>query len=216
MPRLAPVTSAVWFSSFILAPCQLGAACPSWCVPLRASVMASRPSRKCRPIDKSHGFHTMGAFSRPSHSRSNSRNGGAMKASAQTARRARVWLASGFVLALSVMLFGCDAPGAAPPPTEVSIGAVVPVTGRYAAGGAQVKNGYELGVQDINAAGGVNINGAKVPLKLTLLDDESDASKTVQRMETLYNDNKIVTYLGGFGSDLHAAAAAIAEKNKTP
>ncbi len=108
------------------------------------------------------------------------------------------------------------APTAVPAPAAINIGAVVPLTGRYAAGGAQVKNGYELGVEDINKAGGVDFGGAKVPLKLTILDDESDPVKTVQRLETLYNDNKVSVYLGGFGSDLHAAAAAIAEKNKTP
>lgn len=107
------------------------------------------------------------------------------------------------------------APTTAPVPAAISIGAAVPLTGRYAAGGAQVKNGYELGVDDINKAGGVDFGGTKVPLKLTILDDESDPVKTVQRLETLYND-KVSVYLGGFGSDLHAAAAGIAEKNKTP
>jgi branched-chain amino acid transport system substrate-binding protein len=38
----------------------------------------------------------------------------------------------------------------------------------------------------------------------------------VQRLETLYADNQVVAYLGGFGSDLHAAAAGVAEKNKVP
>src|SRR5947209_8331576 len=116
-----------------------------------------------------------------------------MEVRAKTSRKAGagVWLAWGFVLALSFGLLGCDMPGAVPTPTQVDIGAVVPITGRYAAGGAQVRNGYELGIQDINNAGGVSINGAKVPLKLTLLDDESDPAKTVQRMETLFNDNKV-------------------------
>jgi branched-chain amino acid transport system substrate-binding protein len=123
----------------------------------------------------------------------------------------------GIVLALASVMLGCAGlPGAAQTPTEINIGAVIPITGRYAAGGEQVKNGYELGVDDINKAGGVEINGTKVPLKLTILDDESDPTKTVQRLETLYNDNKVVAYLGGFGSDLHAAAAGIAEKNKVP
>jgi branched-chain amino acid transport system substrate-binding protein len=141
----------------------------------------------------------------------------ARKISSSSAR-VNVGLALAIAIALAIVLIGCGGlPGAAPAaPTEISIGAVVPLTGRYAAGGGQVKNGYELAVSDINAAGGVTINGAKVPFKLTMLDDESDPTKTVQRMETLYNDNKVVTYLGGFGSDLHAAAAAIAEKNKVP
>src|SRR6266404_3664298 len=60
----------------------------------------------------------------------------------------------------------------------VKIGAVVPLTGRYGAGGAQVRAGYDIAVEHINAAGGVS--------------------------------------MGGCGSDLHAAAAAVAEKNKTP
>jgi branched-chain amino acid transport system substrate-binding protein len=101
-------------------------------------------------------------------------------------------------------------------PDTIKVGVVVPLTGRYAAGGDQVRNGYVLAVEDINAAGGVEIGGQKVPLELVILDDESDPTKTVQHMETLNADEDIVAYLGGFGSDLHAAAASIAEKNKVP
>ena len=97
----------------------------------------------------------------------------------------------------------------------IKIGAVVPLTGRYAAGGAQNKAGYEIAVQQINAAGGVTVGGKKVQLELVMLDDESDPTKTVARLETLAAQG-VVAYLGGFGSDLHAAAASIAEKNKIP
>ena len=97
----------------------------------------------------------------------------------------------------------------------VKIGAVVPLTGRYGPGGAQVRAGYEIAVEQINAAGGVTVGGKKVPLELVLLDDESDATKTVSRLETLAARG-VVGYLGGFGSDLHAAAASVAEKNKIP
>jgi branched-chain amino acid transport system substrate-binding protein len=81
--------------------------------------------------------------------------------------------------------------------------------------GEQVKNGYELAVEDINAAGGVDVGGTKIPLELSILDDESDPTKTVQQLET-HNSNGVLAYLGGAGSDLHAAAAGIAEKNKIP
>src|SRR5438105_12566666 len=97
----------------------------------------------------------------------------------------------------------------------VKIGAVVPLTGRYGAGGAQVRAGYDIAVEHINASGGVSIGGKKVPLELVLLDDESDATKTVARLESL-GAQGVVAYLGGFGSDLHAAAASVAEKNKIP
>jgi branched-chain amino acid transport system substrate-binding protein len=97
----------------------------------------------------------------------------------------------------------------------VKVGAVVPLTGRYGPGGAQVRAGYDIAVEQINAAGGVSIGGKKMPLELVLLDDESDATKTVARLETLGSQG-VVAYLGGFGSDLHAAAASVAEKNKIP
>lgn len=97
----------------------------------------------------------------------------------------------------------------------VKVGAVVPLTGRYAAGGAQVRAGYEIAVEDVNKTGGVTVGGRTMPLELVLLDDESDATKTVSRLETL-GAQGVVAYLGGFGSDLHAAAASVAEKNKIP
>src|SRR5262250_1013649 len=108
--------------------------------------------------------------------------------------------------------------GLAPLPVcaqAIKVGAVVPITGRYGAGGAQVRAGYEIAVEHLNAAGGVMLAGKKVPIELTLLDDESDATKTVSRLETLAAQG-VVAYLGGFGSDLHAAAAAVAEKNRVP
>lgn len=98
----------------------------------------------------------------------------------------------------------------------IAIGAVVPTTGKYAAGGTLVKNAYELAVEDINNAGGVDVNGQKYQLQLTVLDDASDPTKTTQQLETLNSSNNVSAYLGGFGSDLHAAAASIAEKNKIP
>jgi len=109
------------------------------------------------------------------------------------------------------------APTAVPAPAAINIGAVVSQSGPFGAGGLQIKNGYELGVEAINKAGGIDFGGGvKVPLKLTILDDASDATQTVQRLETLYNDNKVSVYLGGFGSPLNVTAAGVAEKNKTP
>jgi branched-chain amino acid transport system substrate-binding protein len=97
----------------------------------------------------------------------------------------------------------------------IKVGAVVPLTGRYAALGSQVKTGYEIAVRHINAAGGVAVGGKKMQIELTMLDDESDPTKTVARLETLAAQG-VVAYLGGAGSDLHGAAASIADKNKIP
>jgi branched-chain amino acid transport system substrate-binding protein len=116
------------------------------------------------------------------------------------------------VLLLAVAFGAWPAVGSA---QAIKVGAVVPLTGRYAALGAQVRPGYEIAIEAINNGGGVTVAGKKMPIELVLLDDESDATKTVARMETLAAQG-IVAYLGGAGSDLHAAAASVAEKNKIP
>jgi len=50
----------------------------------------------------------------------------------------------------------------------------------------------------------VSVGGKKTPLELVLLDDESDATKTVARLESLADQN-VAGYLGASASDLHAA-----------
>jgi len=115
-------------------------------------------------------------------------------------------------LSIALALFGSPFNSSA---QTVKVGAVVPLTGRYAALGGQVKTGYEIGVQHINAAGGVTVGGKNQQIELIMLDDESDPTKTVARMETLASQG-VVAYLGGAGSDLHAAASSIADKNKIP
>jgi branched-chain amino acid transport system substrate-binding protein len=126
------------------------------------------------------------------------------------------------VLVLSLVLAACGTtPAGVVPqtgglPASIKIGVDVPLTGRYADGGDEVKNGYVLAMEDINKAGGVKIMGKQIPLELVIRDDASDPTKAVQNMESLNSDEHVVAYLGGFGSDIHAAASAIAEKNKIP
>jgi branched-chain amino acid transport system substrate-binding protein len=114
--------------------------------------------------------------------------------------------------AIALALIGFSPAGIA---QTIKVGAVVPLTGRYAALGAQVRAGYEIAVQQLNAVGGVTVGGKKMQIELTMLDDESDPTKTVARLETLATQG-VIAYLGGAGSDLHAAAASIGDKNKIP
>ncbi|MCI0475299.1 MAG: amino acid ABC transporter substrate-binding protein [Anaerolineales bacterium] len=108
---------------------------------------------------------------------------------------------------------------AAPPaPAYIDIGASIPLTGKFGSLGQQVRPGYAYAVKDINDAGGIYVKeyDKKIPLRLTVYDDESDPTKAVSKMETLFADNKVVAYLGGAASDMHVATTAIAEKNKVP
>ncbi len=103
-------------------------------------------------------------------------------------------------------------------PEFIEWGASIPLSGRYAGPAAQVERGYRMAVDNINADGGIYVEeyGRQIPINLTILDDESDPVKAVSNLEDLYSNNDVVVYLGGFGSDMHAAAAAVGEVNSTP
>jgi branched-chain amino acid transport system substrate-binding protein len=103
-------------------------------------------------------------------------------------------------------------------PDAIKIGSVIALTGRMAAGGKDVKAGYELAVKDINDAGGVMVKefGRKLPLELLVVDDESDPVKTTTRLDKLNSVDKVAAYLGGFSSDLNVVGMAAAEKNNVP
>jgi branched-chain amino acid transport system substrate-binding protein len=103
-----------------------------------------------------------------------------------------------------------------PAPEFIEIGGSIPLTGKFGSLGKQVLAGYKYAVADINAAGGVYVAeyGKKIPFRLTSYDDESDPTKAVSKMETLNSEQKVVAYLGGAATPMHAATVAIAEKNK--
>ncbi len=108
---------------------------------------------------------------------------------------------------------------AAPPaPPGIKVGAVIALTGRMAAGGKDVKAGYDLAMKDTNTAGGVMVKeyGKKLPLDIMMVDDESDPVKTATRLDKLSSVDKVVAYLSGFSSDLNVVGMAAAEKNKVP
>lgn len=121
-------------------------------------------------------------------------------------------------LMLLILSFPFTDVEASSPPKTIKIGGAVSFTGRFASGGLESKFGYEQAVADINKEGGVYVKefNKKIPLELIIEDDESDSTKCVARLEKMHSVDKVVAYLGPYGSTLCAAAAGIAEKNKVP
>jgi branched-chain amino acid transport system substrate-binding protein len=107
--------------------------------------------------------------------------------------------------------------GAVEAPEVIRIGAVIPLTGAFAGGGAQIERGYIYAVDAINEAGGVYVEefDAQIPLELDVRDDASDPNQTTSIMDELAG-NDIVAYLGGFATPVHAAGSATAERNGIP
>ncbi len=121
-----------------------------------------------------------------------------------------------FSLMLSILSFSFTDAAASSPPKTIKIGGAVSFTGGFASGGLESKFGYEQAVADINKEGGVFVKefNKQIPLELIIEDDESNSTKCVARLEKMHSVDKVVAYLGPYGSTLCAAAAGIAEKNK--
>lgn len=86
------------------------------------------------------------------------------------------------------------------------IGGIGPVTGGAAVYGNAVKNGAQIAIDEINAAGG--INGVQIEYKFE--DDEHDAEKAVNAYNTLKDWNMQVL----MGTVTSAPCVAVAEKTK--
>ncbi len=113
------------------------------------------------------------------------------------------------VLMISVLAFvGCGKTQgiADPDPTEpLLIGGIGPLTGDYANYGISVKNGAQLAVDEINAAGGVN----GMTFALDFQDSQGSAESAVTAYGNLI-DKGMVLSLGGVLSGETAAISAAA------
>ena len=126
-------------------------------------------------------------------------------------------LTTGLLFAAAILMQGCGkeeppkpAPKAeAPPPqdTIVKIGVASPLTGPQAHIGNDIKNGVQLAVDDVNAAG-LTIDGKKIKLQLVYEDDEANPTKAATVAQKLV-DAKVVAVVGHFNSGASIPASKI-------
>ena len=90
---------------------------------------------------------------------------------------------------------------------EVTIGISLPLTGDFAEPGKGVQRGYEAWAKYVNENGG--LLGQQV--KLTILDDQSNADRVASDYEKLINSNKVDLIFGPFSTRLVIPAAQVAK-----
>jgi branched-chain amino acid transport system substrate-binding protein len=90
----------------------------------------------------------------------------------------------------------------------ILIGVSGPLTGPNAQYGAQWKKGFDLALEEINGAGG--INGRK--LQYTFEDSQSDPKQSVVVAQKFVADPRIVVELGDFSSGASMAASQIYQR----
>jgi len=94
----------------------------------------------------------------------------------------------------------------------IKLGAILPLTGPSAATGQDMKDGYELAREQINAAGGAN--GA--PIEVIYEDDKNDPATAVASWEKLVSSDKVEVMMGGLASTISAALIEPAKKAQVP
>lgn len=95
-------------------------------------------------------------------------------------------------------------------PKAVKIGGVAPLSGPVAVYGVECKNGIDLAIEEINAAGG--INGQKVIFVCE--DDEGDAAKSVNAYKKLVSKDKTRFIIGSLTSGCTLAITQLAQAQK--
>jgi branched-chain amino acid transport system substrate-binding protein len=99
---------------------------------------------------------------------------------------------------------------------EIVIGASIPLSGPLAGFGMYQKWGYETAVKDQNKAGGILVDGKKIPVRLVIRDDKTDPNVTAGNTESLLSRDNAVALLGSCTPALVNAGALVAERRKVP
>ncbi len=99
----------------------------------------------------------------------------------------------------------------------VRIGYAMARTGPWSTG-AQVSQepNYLLWAEQVNAAGGLNVKGAKRPIELISSDDRSDIETCVRTYEKLMGSDKVDLVLPPWGSNANFAVAPLANRMGYP
>ena len=92
-------------------------------------------------------------------------------------------------------------------PLTVKIGLAAPLTGSQAHIGNDIKNGGQLGVDDLNAQN-PEVAGRKLKFELVAEDDEADPTKAANVAQKLV-DAKVAAVIGHFNSGASIAAAKV-------
>lgn len=118
------------------------------------------------------------------------------------------------VLALVlVMVLGLPACAPAPAVEKIVIGHPVCISGKYAEAGEQALGGTKAIVKWVNEVyGGVEIAGAKVPLKYVYYDTESKKEMVTSLIEWLVEVDKVDFIMAPYSSGLTLAGAPVAER----
>jgi len=114
-------------------------------------------------------------------------------------------------------LAGCTSGGGGSDDDTITLGGSMSLSGDNADLGKLYKDAYELTIQKINDAGGIEAgDGNTYELEMILRDDETDASKSKSIYQQLIDQEGVDFLVGPYSSSVTLPASAVAASNKKP
>ncbi len=110
-----------------------------------------------------------------------------------------------FILLIVALGLGPTAPDAA----TLTLGAINPLTGRFAAHGVALHQGIQLAVEEVNASGTLRVT-------LASRDDEGRPDRAVAAAEELITRLRVAALVGGYVDTLVGPISEVAERQKVP
>jgi branched-chain amino acid transport system substrate-binding protein len=132
------------------------------------------------------------------------------------------WLAASLAsVGVVVAAAGCGSTGdnsgsAGGSGDPIVIGATIPLTGALAAFGQQEKIADQMLVDEVNAKGGITIDGKKRKVSLVVLDSKSDPNTTATQGRTLITQKHAVGLFGTIAPPLVIPLSAVADQLHVP
>lgn len=110
------------------------------------------------------------------------------------------------------------ATGTAPPVDEdtILLGEVGSLTGAQATFGISTKNGIQMAIDEINAAGGLMVGDRKKKFAVRVYDDQCKAEEAANAVTRLINQDKVAVILGEVASSNSLAMAPKAQAAGVP
>jgi branched-chain amino acid transport system substrate-binding protein len=127
-----------------------------------------------------------------------------------------VCAAAGLALATALSACGSGGGSATASSGPIVIGASIPLTGPLAGFGYFEKWGYQHAVNQVNAAGGIKVDGVKRKVKLILLDDQTNPNTSVNNIQQLITQDHVNALLGSCTDSLVEPDALIANRMGIP
>ena len=98
----------------------------------------------------------------------------------------------------------------------IKIGAPLALTGGLADEGKKQQVAYDMWLQRVNAAGGIDVGGKKMKVELVEYDYQTNEQRAQQMAEKLITQDKVDFLLSPFGSGHTKVVAGVAERYGVP